>query len=190
MTGTLHEYYTPNTRTAVNLPDENQAYNAIKDYTDSYITSAGNYWTATPSTPLSIIALGVVLGPGTYTITPYGNTAYNFATFDWDTGSYRDQYQWLLQIVYSGTQTTLGADTLYYNDPTGAFANIASLSTTITLSAYETVYFYIWDDNSVDNGGSLSFNIASVPLPSSLLLVLGGLPALALFRVRRFFSEK
>jgi hypothetical protein len=174
-----------------NLTVPANALAATTGKTNWTYTSAGNLWTG-PST----IYLSVTLpSAGTYKIAPVSG-GFNYDSFAWDSAApYYNQYQWLLQIVqeydaatHNHSQITLG-NTSTYSSAAAAFAAVSGLSTYLTVSGPTTLYFYIFDNNTIDNAGNLTFSISSVPLPSSLLLVLGGLPAMALFRVRRFFSK-
>ncbi len=148
-------------------------------------TSAGNMWTSSGAIGYTVSGLAA----GTYKISAVSG---GFTYDNWGWSGNFDTYMYLLQIVKgSGWYAAIGDSN--NTSPGGVLALTPFYSnwyTTVTLLAGETLSFYVHDNNTMDNFGTLKFSIASVPLPSSLLLVLGGLPAMALFRVRRFFSKK
>lgn len=148
-------------------------------------TSAGNMWTNPGTIGYTVSGLA----PGTYTISAVSG-GFTYDSWNWS-GDY-NRYMYLLQIVKgTGWYGTIGDST---KTSTGGVSGLSTFYstwfTTVTLLPGETLSFYVWDNNTIDNLGTLTFSVASVPLPSSLLLALGGLPAMALFRVRRFFSKK
>jgi len=59
----------------------------------------------------------------------------------------------------------------------------------ITLNSAGTLNFWIWDPNSIDNSGSLTFSITPVPAPPSLLLLAGCLPFLFVPKVRNYLAR-
>ncbi len=148
-------------------------------------TSAGNMWTNPGTIGYTVSGLA----SGTYKISAVSG---GFTYDSWNWSSDYNQYLYFLQIVKgTGWVGTIGDDT---KTSTGGVSGLSTFYstwfTTVTLLPGETLSFYVWDTNTMDNMGTLRFSVASVPLPSSLLLALSGLPAMALFRVRRFFSKK
>jgi hypothetical protein len=146
-------------------------------------------------------SIGITTGPlaaGTYRISVATDaaSAFTYDSFGWSP-TYYSKYLWLLQIMTYTTVSgfdiyqsyTLGTDTLYDSLADAWNAN-KTLSTTITLAGpTSALFFWIYDTNSLDNLGGLRFNVESVPLPSSVLLTLAGLPAMVLFRIRRYMRR-
>ncbi len=72
----------------------------------------------------------------------------------------------------------------YFSNPDAAFNAVKDRYIDIPLAAGGELSFWIWDWNSIDNSGSLTFNVASVPEPSTFLLLTIGIA----FLVRRIRS--
>jgi hypothetical protein len=176
-TGTLVSYTVANTFT--NAADAEYYANTTMGLTGWSYTSAGI------STGTGMIGYSVTLAAGEYKISAVSG---GFTYDSWDWSSNYGQYMWLLQIVLDGGWYGSIGSTTTASSISGL--TLTNYCTYLTLTGTQTLTFYVWDNNTMDNLGDLTFSIASVPLPSSLLLALGGLPALALFRVRRFFSKK
>ncbi len=163
--------------------------NPINNWT---LQSAGNVWNS--SSPIYVTT--GALAAGTYRISPtLGTNTFMYDFWDWSSSAIEGHYGWLMQITDNhGNHYTLGNGSGGWaatdTNEANLINSIRSLYLDLTVTAGTQLYFWIYDVNALDNEGSLSVNVASVPLPSSLLLVLGGLPAMALFRVRRFFSKK
>lgn len=160
------------------------------------MTSAGDIWDS--SSHDQIAQSTGILSAGTYRISVLSTTdAFAFDTWNWS--PYYGYWGWYLQITDNhgnhyhlgyGNATTNYADVVVDSNKADLLAAVQGLSIDIPVLAGTELYFWIYDGNTLDNGGSLSFNVASAPLPSSLLLALGGLPAMALFRMRRHMRHK
>ncbi len=156
--------------------------------------SAGDIWNTTSHSHI-YQSTGLLAG-GTYRISVLPSTdAFTYDSWNWS-GNY-GYWGWYLHITDNhGHQWTLGpgsgdwASTVTTANKSAFLASLTGLHLDLTLTPGTELYFWIYDNNTLDNAGSLSFNLASVPLPSSLLLVLSGLPAMALFRMRRSIRRK
>jgi hypothetical protein len=65
-----------------------------------------------------------------------------------------------------------------------AFDAVKNEDIYISIAQGGSLSFWIWDWNSIDNSGSLAFNVAVVPEPSTFLLLTMGLA----FLIRRIRS--
>ena len=126
-------------------------------------------------------AVGVSLGPGSYTVTPIDMFHGGAFTAWWTGNNWQSNYY----VDVSGG-LLYGGSIADWRSPGDAFAN--SYGTNFTLGSAATVYFGIQDqpDKYGDNGGGLSFLVTSnaVPLPPSLLLLAPGLVGLVALRRR------
>jgi hypothetical protein len=114
--------------------------------------------------------------------------------------SYNDQFEDHGYILGPDGVNDLDLDTLYATE--GAYDSYALNSGTYFFNAYDnagdafnavknryidipmaaggTLSFWIWDWNSIDNSGSLSFNVTPVPEPSTFILLAIGFSCLLL----------
>jgi hypothetical protein len=142
------------------------------------LTSAGNIWSSDTSVGESLENLHA----GTYRISPVSG-AYMRDSFGWSDWS--DYYWWELHIR---VQDASGVNdyVLGFDEPKGSayLALQAVLGSYLDISVSEggSLNFWIWDrndnlkyGNSTDNFGSITFNVASVPEPSTILLLSLGL---------------
>jgi hypothetical protein len=129
--------------------------------------SAGNVWTSDPAVGESLLGLH----SGTYRISALSG-AFTYDSFGWSPNT---DYLWHLDIK---VQQGAAGDISYYTlDSIGNYIDIS-------LVDGGSLYFWINDWNSIDNLGEISFNVAAVPEPSTLLLLGSGLVLLAR-RIRR-----
>lgn len=136
--------------------------------------SAGNIWSPDAYAGENLSDLDA----GTYRITPVAG-AYMYDGWGWDP-DYSDKYWWELHIeatqVYENGQLLPTAYYMLgsydsYSSPDLAFGAAQGQYQDITLAEGGQLRFWIWDWNSIDNSGSLTFDIAAVPEPSTLLLL-------------------
>ncbi len=70
-----------------------------------------------------------------------------------------------------------------YDTPTGAFNAVQNRYLDISLEEGGSLYFWIWDWNSIDNSGAISLNVTYVPEPSTFILLAIGLSCLIIRRI-------
>jgi len=155
-----------------------------------YLQSAGNIWSS------DTIVGDTFTAPyaGVYRISPAGG-AFTYDSFLWS--GVADKWLWELQIyvVEDDINYTLGSKNLYDK---GYLALGATLGKhiDITLVEGEKLVFWIADGsldgppnerNTIDNSGSLTFNVVLIPEPSTLILAGTGL-LLLLRRYRKYIS--
>lgn len=169
------------------LPTDPQFHSASDAYdyaltagitTDWSLQSAGNLWAAPGHLTVGKSLSG--LQAGTYRITPTGG---GFTYDSWDWSDLYGKYLWKLYILadINGQSPpsffTLGSDD-FKGTAGEAFDLVRNQYLDITLADGGSLNFWIYDVNSVDNAGSLSFSVTGVPEPSTLLLLILGLPVL------------
>jgi len=155
-----------------------------------YLQSAGNIWSS------DTIVGDTFTAPyaGVYRISP-ADGAFTYDSFLWS--GVADKWLWELQIyvVEDDVNYTLGSKNLYDQ---GYLALGATLGKhiDITLVEGEKLVFWIADGsldgppnerNTIDNSGSLTFNVVLIPEPSTLILAGTGL-LLLLRRYRKYIS--
>ena len=136
------------------------------------LESAGNVWSSSDK----IVGEGLTgLSAGTYRISKVsGDFIYSFV----DNPDYY-KYWWRMNIQNGSEYLVLGSQDGY----TSAAAALSATTTYLDLTVPEggSISFWIWDNNSIDNSGSITFNVESVPEPSTFLLLTIGLA----FLIRR-----
>jgi hypothetical protein len=148
------------------------------------VESGGN-----PFNPSSSVFQTLTLPAGAYTLSLAQNSeAYNLQGYQWP-GETTHQNVWnaYVQIyaVYPGNKGTVnlafgGFNGYWQTTESGALAYYRSQvdGMQMILDYPATVNFYINDWNSVDNTGSVSLDVNSVPLPGTLTLLGSGLALL------------
>lgn len=148
------------------------------------LQSAGNIWA--PDLVVGESLAG--LHGGTYRITPVGGayTAYMFDAWGWDE-NYRDRYWWELHVYaqkafengqYRPELFAMLGNIEAHDTEAEAFQSVSGTYLDITVAEGGSLSFWIWDWNSIDNGGGLAFDISRVPEPSAALLLAAGVPFL------------
>jgi hypothetical protein len=173
---------TPQWTTAQSVYD----YAYAKGISNWLLSSAGNIWS---SLYLSVGKSLSNLDAGTYRITPVSG-GYERDTFGWS--PFNDLWWWELHI-------RLQKDNIIYNDyklgssdpfnsELDAFNAVMTSYIDIPVMEGGSLSFWIWDwdvdkgyGNSTSNNGSITFNVTSVPEPSTFLLLTMGLA----FLIRR-----
>lgn len=148
------------------------------------LESTGNIWSSDKIVGDSLENLRA----GTYRIFPEsGAYMYSFS----DNPEYTDKYWWELHIEVKQSNVTsyymLGS-TVYADSADSALNAVLGQYIDISIAEGGSLSFWIWDwnetlnyGNSIDNSGSLTFNVTSVPEPSTFLLLAIGLS----FLIRR-----
>jgi hypothetical protein len=163
------------------------SYAESKGIRNWLLTSAGNIWSSDLIVGESLSGLQA----GIYRVSPVDGAymAYMYDSFGWDR-NYRGKYWWELHIkgtlAYQNGQIV---DNLYYmlgsydGQTSADLALQAVLGSFIDIPLAEggALSFWIWDWNSIDNSGGLSFNVTPIPEPSTLTLLGIGM----LFLIRR-----
>ena len=140
------------------------------------LESAGNVWSSDKIVGESLTGLHA----GTYRVTPIGAAfSYSFS----DNPPY-DKFWWQLSVlahnVYVNGQlendysAIVGSTTPYDSAADALQANLGNYAD-ITVAEGASFAFWIWDWNSIDNSGSLTFNVRQIPEPSTFLLLTVGL---------------
>lgn len=150
----------------------NYAYYDAKITGSWRLESAGNIWSSDNIVGESLNNLHA----GTYRISPDPNSDAYMYSFP-DNKEYSGRYWWELHIEAKQGDVTsymLGSN---QSQTSADSALQAVLGQYIDISIAEggSLSFWIWDWNSIDNSGSLKFNVTSVPEPSTLLLLSIGL---------------
>jgi hypothetical protein len=115
-------------------------------------------------------ARGYILGPGGAEELDISSLLATPAAYDW----------YIQHADFSGA----------YDNPTGAFGAVQNLHLDISLEEGGALYFWIWDWNSIDNSGSISLNVASVPESSTFILLAIGLSCLIIRSIRPAVSRR
>lgn len=154
------------------------------------LKSAGDIWNGQGT-----IGTAVMLPAGTWRISVDSlSRAFSYDGYNWSEDA--GKWLWFLNIrsLYINTlgqsvenYVTLGSSTRYDTEA-AAFQASTDGYIDITLMDPGSLSFWIWDNNSIDNIGSITFDITAVPLPSTFLLLLAGLP-LMLPRIRHLISR-
>jgi hypothetical protein len=187
------------TITTVKVPSRWTSSTEVKSYAGDpqnnipgawFLQSAGNIWSSDTivGDPFTADHAGV------YRISPVEG-AFQYDSFIWS--GVAGKWLWQLQIYAVGdVNYTLGSDVLYDTAALALKANLGKYID-ITLAEGGELIFWIADGkldgnpserNTIDNSGSLTFDVATAPIPepSTLILVGTGL----FFLARRFRRSK
>jgi len=158
------------------------------------LESEGNIWSPSPDNDFIVGDALINLPAGIYRISVVAG-AFQYDSFNWS--DYAGQWRWQLQIqaqefdddgnIVGYHDYGLGFFGLpidYYPSKLEAIQENRGKYLDVPVNEGGSLNFWIWDWNSIDNSGSLTFDVAMAPIPepSTLILVGTGL----FFLARRF----
>ncbi|MGP8155088.1 MAG: PEP-CTERM sorting domain-containing protein [Smithella sp.] len=161
---------------------EVSAYALANGISWNSIVSAGNIWSS------NTVGVSLTEPPGTYIITPISG-AFEYDSFGW---SNEPGWWWLLDVTVNGNPPILLGgppnDTPDggYGSSGAALSSVLSESLPITLPEGGTLTFWIQDNPTIDNRGSLTFDVEQIPEPATILLLCLGL--IGIPGIRRFIK--
>lgn len=148
-------------------------YGNLKEIIDWQLNSASNIW----SSDLIVGDALTGLQAGVYRVSVVSG-AFMYDSFDWS--DYKDQWWWQLHIQSSmEPASVILGDTNPFGSAASALANSLGKYLDIPVNEGGSLIFWIWDWNSIDNLGSLTFDVTPIPEPSTLILAGTGLLFLA-----------
>lgn len=161
--------------------DEVKTYASSEGLKDWWLWSAGNIWSQSDT----IVGESLTgLSPGTYRVSVVSG-AFEYDAFDWN-DTYKDKFWWQLHILGIPNGEPLISKILGSIDPylsaDEALSDNLGEYVDITLPSGGSLVFWIWDTNSLDNAGSLTFDVTPIPEPATFVLLGTGM----LFLVKRF----
>jgi hypothetical protein len=169
-TGSFGQLDVPATGTQWTTKQEFYQYASENIPGDWLVESAGNIWSTTDTTVGETLD---GLPAGIYHISNIAGS-FQYDSFGWSPFAY--QSLWVIDIRAQWDNTdqyyTLGI----FDPSIGSFSGI---SLDVPLGGTGSLSFWIKDKNSIDNSGSLMFDVARIPEPSSLILLSIGLAFLA-----------
>jgi hypothetical protein len=156
--------------------------NGVLKDTGWHLESAGNIWSS--DNDFIVGDTFTALQAGVYRISAVDG-AFTYDSFNWS--DVAGKWLWQLQIyAVGGDNYTLGSDVLYDTAALALKANLGKYMD-ITLAEGRELIFWIADGNlggtledalhrnSIDNSGSLTFNVVPIPEPSTFILAGTGL---------------
>jgi hypothetical protein len=141
------------------------------------LQSAGNIWS-----PTDLVAGDTLsnLAAGVYRVSVVDG-AFLYDSFNWS--NYQGNWWWQLHIQSSMLPgSVILGDTNPFGSAQSAFSNSFGDYVDIPVETGGSLTFWIWDSNSIDNSGSLTFDVIPIPEPSTFILAGTGL----LFLYQRF----
>jgi hypothetical protein len=143
-------------------------YADLKGITDWQLESASNIWSSDKTVGDALTNLSA----GIYRISVVAG-AFQYDSFNW---SAYGQWWWQLHIQSSLLpQSVILGDTNPFPTDAEALANSSGESIDIPVDEGGSLTFWIWDTNSIDNSGILTFNVVPIPEPSTFILAGTGL---------------
>jgi hypothetical protein len=96
-----------------------------------------------------------------------------YDSFDWS--PYEGQWWWQLNIQSSMLpESIILGDTKGFPSAQSALANSFLKYLDVPVNEGGSLNFWVWDWNSIDNSGSLTFDVATAPIPEPSTLILTG----------------
>lgn len=174
------EHYVPSSESPFNSKQDVVNYADSKGITNWTLYSSGNIWSSDQIVGDYLIGLA----PGPYRVSVVGG-AFMRDSFNWS--SYYGLYWWELHIQARepsgnpiGSDYILGSTSPYSSANEALSSNLGKYYD-INLPPGGSLLFWIYDINSIDNLGDLTFKVTLVPIPPTFLLFGTGL----LFFVKR-----
>lgn len=167
-------------------------YASSKSINWSSLESAGNIWSSD-----TVVGDSLAVTPGTYRITPIGG-AFEFDSFGW---SNWQGWWWEMHVQVTGNPTDyiLGAPPsgssadIGYATPGDALTAVSNYYLDLTVPEGGSLTFWIKDfdfihntGDTIDNFGSLTFEVTPIPEPVTILLLSLGL--IGIPGIRRFIK--
>ncbi len=169
------ELYVASNEGPFNTKDDVYNYANSKGITNWELISAGNIWS---QSDLIVGDYLIGLNPGPYRISVLDG-AFMYDSFDWS--QYSGKYWWQLHIQARkptgepyGSDIILGA-TDPYDSPDKALSDNLGKYVDIEVPSGGSLVFWIYDTNSLDNSGSLGFNVTLIPAPPTIILFVTGI---------------
>jgi hypothetical protein len=142
--------------------------NKIPD--DWHLESAGNIWS--PDNDYIVGDALINLPAGIYRVSVVDG-AFMYDSFDWS--PYEGQWWWQLNIQSSMLpESIILGDTKGFPSAQSALANSFLKYLDVPVNEGGSLNFWVWDWNSIDNSGSLTFDVATAPIPEPSTLILTG----------------
>ncbi len=178
-------HYVPSSEGPFNSKENVSSYADSKGITGWTLYSSGNIWSSDQIVGDFLIGLA----PGPYRVSVVSG-AFMRDSFNWS--NYYGSFWWELHIQVRdpsgnpiGSDYILGSNSPYSSADEALSSNLGKYYD-FNLPPGGSLLFWIYDLNSIDNLGNLTFKVTLVPIPSTILLFGTGL----IFFVKRIRLKK